>query len=257
MLEAELAEAQTLKKLLEAIKELITDANFQCNEQGISLQAMDNSHVAHVFVQLEKAVFVNYRCDSPISIGVHLNSFAKILKCAKDDDVCILNAAADDGMLHLTYKAKDAGRISKYRLKLIDMDTNTFDIPDTYYDVRVKLPSEELLRIVRELSVLGESVRVDVSKDDVKFTTEGASADGNILLKHTEDEGGVSIVTNQDITLNFSLKYLVNIAKSESLSPQVLMGMNANVPLLVLYRFGHGRVQYYLTPSPRTGDEQS
>ena len=52
MLEAKLAEAQTLKKLLEgtridptqtrfisfttpAIKELVTDANFQCGEEGI------------------------------------------------------------------------------------------------------------------------------------------------------------------------------------------------------------------------------
>jgi proliferating cell nuclear antigen len=36
-----------------AIKELVTDANFECNEEGINLQAMDNSHVALVSVLIQ------------------------------------------------------------------------------------------------------------------------------------------------------------------------------------------------------------
>jgi hypothetical protein len=34
-----------LKKLVEAIKDLVTDGNFEATETGISLQAMDTSHV--------------------------------------------------------------------------------------------------------------------------------------------------------------------------------------------------------------------
>ena len=35
MLEARMNEASTLKKVLEAVKDLITDANWECNEDGI------------------------------------------------------------------------------------------------------------------------------------------------------------------------------------------------------------------------------
>jgi hypothetical protein len=35
-----------LKKLVEAIKDLVTDGNFEATETGISLQAMDTSHVS-------------------------------------------------------------------------------------------------------------------------------------------------------------------------------------------------------------------
>ena len=45
---------------LPAIKELVTDANFECNEEGIQLRAMDNSHVALVAVQLKAAGFKQY-----------------------------------------------------------------------------------------------------------------------------------------------------------------------------------------------------
>uniref|UniRef100_A0A8H7XNX0 Proliferating cell nuclear antigen PCNA N-terminal domain-containing protein n=1 Tax=Psilocybe cubensis TaxID=181762 RepID=A0A8H7XNX0_PSICU len=106
MLEAKLAEAGTLKKLLDAIKELVTDANFECNEEGIVLQAMDNSHVALVSVKFGAPGFKRYRCDRPMPLGVNLASLTKVLKCAKDDDICTLKAADEADVLNLVYEAK-------------------------------------------------------------------------------------------------------------------------------------------------------
>jgi len=126
MLEAKLSEAGTLKKLLDgmydassstkkhvlcsrlppAIKELVTDANFECNEEGIVLQAMDNSHVALVSVKFSAPAFKRYRCDRPMPLGVNLTSLTKVLKCAKDDDICTLKAADEADVLNLVYEAK-------------------------------------------------------------------------------------------------------------------------------------------------------
>ena len=68
----------------------------------------------------------------------------------------------------------------------MDIDSDTLGIPDTEYDVCVAMPSGEFARIVRDLSGLGESVKIDVSKDGVRFSAEGEAANGNILLKQTE-----------------------------------------------------------------------
>jgi proliferating cell nuclear antigen len=76
-----------------------------------NLQAMDNSHVALVAVQLEAAGFRKYRCDRPMPLGVNLNSLTKVLKCAKDDDLCTIKAADDADVLNLTYEAKSTGFI--------------------------------------------------------------------------------------------------------------------------------------------------
>lgn len=94
------------ERVLLAIKELVTDANFECNEEGINLQAMDNSHVALVAVQLEAAGFRSYRCDRPMPLGVNLTSLTKVLKCAKDDDLVTLKAADEADVLNLVYEAK-------------------------------------------------------------------------------------------------------------------------------------------------------
>lgn len=80
----------------------------------------------------------------------------------------------------------DSDRIAEYDMKLMDIDTDNLAIPDTEYDARVTMPASELTRIVRDLSLLGESVRIEVSKEGVRFISEGEAANGNVLLRHTE-----------------------------------------------------------------------
>ncbi|KAJ7638315.1 proliferating cell nuclear antigen, N-terminal domain-containing protein [Roridomyces roridus] len=191
MLEAKLEEAGTLKKLLDAIKELVTDANFECNEEGLNLQAMDNSHVALVSVHLEAAGFKRYRCDRPMPLGVNLGNLTKVLKCSKDDDECTIKAGDDKDVLNLVYEAKNSDRIAEYDVKLMDIDSDTLGIPDTDYDAEVTLPSAEFSRIVRDLSALGESVRIEVSKEGVRFASDGESSSGSVLLKKDGEPGRV------------------------------------------------------------------
>jgi len=186
MLEATLNEAVTLKRLLDAVKELVQDANFECNEGGINLQAMDNSHVALVSVKLHADGFALYRCDRPIPLGVNLGSLTKVLKCAKDDDKCTLKATDDGDVLSLKYEASRGDRVAEYDMKLMDIDADTLGIPDTDYDARITMLAAEFTRIVRDLHSLGESVRIEVSKEGVRFASDGEAAQGNILLKQTD-----------------------------------------------------------------------
>lgn len=69
---------------------------------------MDNSHVALVSVKLDSSSFKRYRCDRPMPLGVNLNSLTKVLKCAKDDDICILKATDDADVLNLVYESPSA-----------------------------------------------------------------------------------------------------------------------------------------------------
>ena len=51
------------------MKELVSDANFECSPQALSLQAMDTSHVALVQMTLRSDGFAHFRCDRNISMG--------------------------------------------------------------------------------------------------------------------------------------------------------------------------------------------
>jgi proliferating cell nuclear antigen len=71
-------------------------------------------------------------------------------------------------------------------MKLMDIDSDTLGIPDTDYDARVSMPASEFARIVKDLASLGESVRIEVSKEGVRFASDGEGANGSVLLKQTD-----------------------------------------------------------------------
>lgn len=75
MFEARLLKSGQLKKLLEAIKELLKEATFDCSDSGIQLQAMDDAHVSLVSMCLKSAGFDKFRCDRNLSMGINLERY--------------------------------------------------------------------------------------------------------------------------------------------------------------------------------------
>jgi proliferating cell nuclear antigen len=73
--------------------------------------------------------------------------------------------------------------VAEYEIKLMDIDQETLGIPDTEYDAQVSMSSAEFTRLCRDLGALGESVRIEVNKEGVRFTSEGDSANGSVLMK--------------------------------------------------------------------------
>lgn len=311
-----------------------------------------------------------------------LGSLTKILRCAKDNDVVTIKASDDADSLTLLFESPsksafgssfpnhwltpltDSDRVGEYDMKLMDIDQEHLGIPDTQYDATITFSSTEFARICRDLSALGESVKIEVDKQGIRFSSDGEIGNGSVLLKHSagrggapaggnargevkpklkkeakrdpddeegsdveqddeedikpdvdeeevkpdvdeddeeyaaeeeepevvepkkrkapakkeangrakkvsrplpttcpisnpplqakdgEDDGevGVSIILQQSVSLTFSLKYLLNFAKSAPLSKTVTLNMSNEVPLLVAFEFSQGHINYYLAP---------
>jgi len=104
MFEAKVANASLLKKIVEALKDLVTDTNFDCNPNGMGLQAMDSSHVSLVSMHLNPEGFTEYRCDRVLQLGLSLGSMSKILKCAGNDDSIALKAKEGGDTIEFTFE---------------------------------------------------------------------------------------------------------------------------------------------------------
>lgn len=70
-------------------------------------------------------------------------------------------------------------------MKLMDIDQEHLGIPDTQYDATITMSSAEFQRICRDLGALGESVKIEASKEGVRFSSEGEVGSGSVLLKQT------------------------------------------------------------------------
>lgn len=181
MLEARLEQASVLKKaspsmhllaprstltapfqVVDAIKDLVQDCNFDCNDSGIALQAMDNSHVALVSMMLKAESFSPFRCDRNIALGVNLTSLTKVLRAAQNEDILTVKAEDAPDVLNLVFESSENDRISEYDLKLMDIDQEHLGIPETEYAATISMPSAEFKRITTDLMALSESGAFDV-----------------------------------------------------------------------------------------------
>ncbi|RDW70647.1 Proliferating cell nuclear antigen [Aspergillus mulundensis] len=245
-------------QVVDAIKDLVQYCNFDCNDSGIALQAMDNSHVALVSMLLKAEGFSPYRCDRNIPIGIDLVSLTKVLRAAQNEDILTLKADDSPDVVNLMFESAETDRLSEYDIKLMDIDQEHLAIPETEYAATVEMPSAEFQRICRDLNALSESVVIEATKEGVKFSCQGDIGSGSVTIRqHTsvdKPEQNVSIVLSEPVALTFSLKYLVNFCKATNLSSTVSLSLSQEVPLLVEYGLGSGHLRFYL--APKIGDEE-
>ncbi|MEW5300499.1 MAG: hypothetical protein WDW38_011131 [Sanguina aurantia] len=262
MFEARIEQGNLLKKLVDGIKDLVTDVNFDLSSNGLGMQAMDTSHVSLVSFLLEADGFKEFRCDRARSLGVSVASLQKVLKCAGADDIITLKADDDGDVMSLMFESPDGDRISDFELKLLDIDSEHLGIPESDFAAQVSLSSAEFKRLTTDLMSIGPNVNISVTKDGVKFSTTGDIGTANVTLRHGHNERSeaketknkkeaisTSIEMVTPVSLNFSAKYIVSFAKASALSDKVTLTLTKDLPLMVQFRMEDvGYLRFYLAP---------
>jgi proliferating cell nuclear antigen len=67
---------------------------------------MDSAHVSLVSLQLNENGFEEFRCDKPMTLGINLVDFSKILKMANNNDVVTLKADEENSFLNILFENK-------------------------------------------------------------------------------------------------------------------------------------------------------
>mmetsp|Transcript_12205 Transcript_12205/g.26372 ORF Transcript_12205/g.26372 Transcript_12205/m.26372 type:complete len:261 (-) Transcript_12205:337-1119(-) len=254
MFEARMTSGAMLKKIIESMKDLVNEANFDCSSTGISVQAMDSSHVSLVALLLRSEGFDHFRCDRSISLGINLLSMAKVLKCCNNDDIVTLKSDDNGDTMTFMFENSNQDRISDFELKLMDIDSEHLGIPDTDYKCSVQMPASEFQRMCRDLAILGDTATISVTKEGVKFSVSGEMGSGNMTIRQqssvdTKDDDQVNIEMDEPVSLNFALRYLNFFTKATPLSGSVILQLSKDVPLVVEYRIEElGHIRYYLAP---------
>ena len=75
-----------------------------------------------------------------LSLGVDMDSMSKVLRCASKDDIIEISAKGNSpDTLKFTFEASDQERISEYEMKLMNIEEEHLQIPETDYSVTVKV----------------------------------------------------------------------------------------------------------------------
>jgi proliferating cell nuclear antigen len=196
--EARSKTADMWKKTIDAVKDLVQEGNLQCNNEGITLQAMDTAHVALVSLQLKKSAFTQYHMETDRALGINMANLAKVLKTIDAKDSLILRHVQDENTLQVcaedpeaSKSKKKAGagdvdvtrRTTEYSLKLMEIESEEMGVPDMEYKCQITMPTSEFARICRDMNVLGDTITLKVSREGVEFSADGDLGQGKHVYK--------------------------------------------------------------------------
>lgn len=236
--------ADTLKRIVDAVSELVSEVAIECTSQGMSIIAMDATHVSLVAVTLEATGFLEYSCSSDATIGLSLKALQKIAKCAAQDDIAIISYnTPGDSTLNVFFDSKTSKRCAEFELKLMDIENDALCLPNREPDATTYLPSSEVWNVCKDLCTIGDVVRITfgAASKSVIFSTSGDIGKASITFKNA--------MIDTDITNSFSLRYIVSFLKG-ALAKDVAISMSNDFPLEVGFCLpdGLGSVRYFLAP---------
>merc|ERR1712076_349020 len=215
---------------------------------------MDSSHVALVPLFLKESAFAEFKRERPTSLGMNVDSLAKILKMCSPNDSLKLRWQNDADTVNFQCESGQDDRIADFELKLMQIESEHMEIPEQQYKVVARLPSAEFLKVCRDLKEFGETMQIQASKDGIRFSVQGDVGTGNVVLKPRESEKPeerVSLTVHEAITATFALRYLVTFSKAAPLCSTVELGLGPDSPLSVKYALenaDNGYMQFYLAP---------
>jgi proliferating cell nuclear antigen len=187
MFEAQVGQGAMWKKLIDSVKELVTEANLECSPAGMSVQAMDTSHVALVSLLLRGDGFKLFTCHHNVVLGLNMTSLSRILKSSENTDELTLRHDADSDLLTVISEAKSesssTNKVSEFQLKLMEIEGESMGIPEQEFSAVVSMPSSEFAKMCRDMTIFGDSVNVEVSREGVKFRANGDIGEGYTMLR--------------------------------------------------------------------------
>ncbi len=186
MVDAFFEKASIFKDLINSFKDLIEDVNLIFDETGMKITSLDTSHVSIIYAVIPKNDFTSYKCKGTVVLGLKIGSISLLMKCSKSGDSLRMKAKSDPGDVEIIFE--QGSKTSTYTLKVMDIDCETLEIPETVYDCIVTMPSAEYSILCQKLNILGDCTTITIKKKLITFFTKGDMGEGTLGFKSDKKE---------------------------------------------------------------------
>jgi proliferating cell nuclear antigen len=273
IMEARLKEARFFKRIVHALKQLTAnECCIECDQSGMSLQAMHPHHVSLLELSLPSAAFSHYNCTGALKLSIpSIHDIARGLVKAKKCDT--LNLKAAGGRLMFTFENTKTPSKAPAPFHVVLMDppiaAERLIIPATIYKCTVRMSSSLFQKIVQDLYLCCDVCSISCAPmHGIRFTAlrkahdvqPGCIQKASYLVRSNagmglDDEDMVTILCDEPVEEEYDLGQLISFTKATPLSPIIYISMSPDVPLKIEYPLGgmnegvdSGCMQFYLAP---------
>ena len=250
LLEFHTVQASAFRILIEALKEILTDANFEFDDNGLKIVAMDSTHTVLVHLRLNSENLEKYVCKQKQTLGINLLNFYKLMKMMGNNDTLKLYVTDDNtSVLNIEIENSDKNSVTRFKLNLMDLNNKQIDIPKAEFESVITMPSVDFQKICRDMSNISEEIEIKSVGDQLIFSCKGQFAEQETSIGTST--GGLSFLHNDQVLIQgiYSLNYLVLFSKCTNLCNSVEIYLKNDFPLITKYNIASlGEIKLCLAP---------
>lgn len=231
------------KAVVNAIGDIVEDAMFICNDEGVTFRGMDSAHVALLDVTFPKSSFESFETQNSF-FGINVNELKRVFNSTNSGDL-IQFTINDYNNLRISISGS---LYMEYNIRLIERTEVNVPIPKINSTSKISVDSGTLSKIMSNLSQISDYVSVDCSSDKVEFYGKGDSGDAKINIENT-NPNLFEIQTSETTSSTYSLEYMAQIIRDIGrASNKVNIQYASKNPMHMQFEMPSARVEYYLAP---------
>ena len=253
LLEVKTVQTSAFRVLIEALKEILTDANFEFSETGLKVIAMDSSHVSLIYMKLLAENFEKFYCDKSLVCGISIVRLFKLLKSmSPNDSLCMFITHSDPNDLQIHIETSEKGLRHKFSLKLMDLYLDKVEIPPAQFSSVLRIPSSDFQKLCRDMNNLADEIEIKSSGNQLMFTISNDWMEQETVMCESNN-GGMEYIQNlspdEVIQGVFSIKKLVLFTKCTSLCQNIEVYLKNDYPIVIKYNIANlGEIKFCLAP---------
>jgi proliferating cell nuclear antigen len=259
LFEIRTVQSGAFRTLVEALKEILTEANLEFDSTGIRIIDVDETHTVLTYLRLNADRFEHFYCPAKYVLGINMIYLFKLIKTlSNNDSLTLFLPASNPNKLGIRAENAEKGTTNTWMMKLFDTNVDNIEMPNITFTSIIHIPSTDFQKICRDFNALAEKLEITSSNNDLIFRCVGDFVDGETIIM-SNNQGGIEVTrtgnSNEIVQGMFELKYLVLFTKCTNLCASTEIYLRNDYPLVLRYLVANlGEVLLLLAPQKQKTD---
>lgn len=279
LFEIRTVQSGAFRTLIEALKEILAEANLEFDSTGIKIIDVDETHTVLTYLRLHAERFEYFYCQGKFVLGINMMYLFKLIKTlSNNDSLTLFLPASNPNKLGIRAENAEKRTTNTWMMKLFDTNVENIEMPNITFTTIINMPSTDFQKICRDFNALAEKLEITSSNSDLIFRCIGDFVDGETIILSESDtgvkmqkggaSGGASVGaagavstgsishTGTEIVQGiFELKYLCMFTKCTNLCQSIEIYLKNDYPLILRYQVANlGEVRLVLAPQKNKTD---
>src|SRR3990170_1839579 len=182
-------QVKEFKVLIEALKEVLTEANIIFDDHGMRICALEKNRTLLVHLRLIAEHFEKYHCAKPFNVGIEMQELYKIMKAlGNNDTLTIFMKTSSSDNIYFRFTNAEMHKVVTVNMGTKDLDFEDIQMPPINFDSTILMPSGEFQKTCRYLKTFSNKIEITSVNNSINFSCKDSIDKLHVNISYNSDD---------------------------------------------------------------------